>query len=102
MSRQLARGQPFGDGDHFAVFGVHLLSGCLLITDYFILFTVSRRITLTLNPNVFAVERGDTPSGAGEEKNSEKNGHSPAPYGFSPRAPLPPLPHRLVRFFSLP
>ena len=48
---------------------------------------------------VVAQVRGDTPSGRGEDKNSKKTGHSPLPYGFSPRAPLPHLPSPFVRFF---
>ena len=52
-----------------------------------------RGTTLRVLPRNPAFQRGDNPSGAGES--NPKDGKAPAPYGFSPRAPLSPLPHPL-------
>ncbi len=53
---------------------------------------------------VFLLSRGceGTPlRGRGKNKNSEKSGRSPFPYGVFPRAPFPHLPFPLARFFAL-
>ena len=77
-------------------------------TDFFSIVTTRykrkslRWVTRCLRCYVARSSRGDNPTGRGEDKNPSKNGRSPLPYGFSPRAPFSPFPSPLVRFFLEP